>query len=162
MFTLPHIIAPKFTSQLLIRKCRTHVKHQREYLKLRIAVLMHGTTGEHLLTFPVTCSNTWKKSMLLSFAAWRCLCNLRWTPHKKCWWVAKTNTSKLLICWLKNSYRISTFRNCYAADHVKKSDLQRKSKTAEVFMKWLSQGIPLICGNLGTSKHFWILWSSHE
>ena len=37
-----------------------------------------------------------------------------------------------------------------------------KSKIAAVIMKWLSQGIPFICGNVGTYKHFWIPRSSHE
>ena len=61
------------------------------------------------------------------------------------------------------SIRVSTFRICYAnaADHVTKSDLKSQSKIAAVIMKWLSQGIPFICGNVGTYKHFWILRSSH-
>ena len=61
----------------------------------------------------------------------------------------KTNASKHLVCWLKNS--VSNFRNCYAneADHVTKSDLKSKTKIAAVIMKWLSQGIPFICWNVG-------------
>ena len=55
-------------------------------------------------------------------------------------------------------------RNCYAdeADHMTKSDLKSKTKIAAVIMKWLSQGIPFICWNVGTYKYFWIPRSSHE
>ena len=62
------------------------------------------------------------------------------------------------------SIRVSTFRNgyAYAADHVTNSDLWSKSKIAAVIMKLLLQGIPFICGNVGTYKHFWIPRSLHE
>ena len=58
---------------------------------------------------------------------------------------------------------VSNFRNCYAndADHMTKSDLKSKTKLAAVIMKWLSQGIPFICWNVGTYKYFWIPRSSH-
>ena len=48
--------------------------------------------------------------------------------------------------------RVSNFRNCYTneADHMTKSDLKSKTKIAVVIMKWLSQGIPFICWNVGT------------
>ena len=37
--------------------------------------------------------------MLLNFAGWRCYtCNLHLNHQEKHWWVAKTNTSKLLVC----------------------------------------------------------------
>ena len=60
--------------------------------------------------------------------------------------------------------RVSNFRNCYVneADHVTKSDLKSKSKIAAVIMKWLSQGIPFICWDVGTYQYFWIPRSSHE
>ena len=60
--------------------------------------------------------------------------------------------------------RVSTFRNCYAnaADHLTKYDIISKSKIAMMTMKWLSQGIPFICGNVGTYKHFWIPQPAHE
>ena len=47
--------------------------------------------------------------------------------------------------------RVSNFRNCYAneADHVTTSYLKSKTKIATVIMKWLSQGIPFICWNVG-------------
>ena len=52
--------------------------------------------------------------------------------------------------------RISNFRNCYAneVDHMTKSDLKSKTKIAAVIMKCLSQGILLICWNVGTYEYF--------
>ena len=76
---------------------------------------------------------------------------LRKPTHQSVWF------ADLRIC-------VSHFRNCYAneADHMTKSDLKSKTKIAAVIMKWLSQGIPFICWNVGTYKYFWIPRSSHE
>ena len=60
--------------------------------------------------------------------------------------------------------RVSNFRNCYAneAGLMTKSDLKSKTKIAAVIMKWLSQGIPFVCWNVGTYEYFWIPRSSRE
>ena len=93
--------------------------------------------------------------VLLNFAAWRCYpCNLRRNHQEKRRWVAKTNASKLLVCWLRFHFQKLLCKCSWSRDNY---DLKSKSKITAMIMKWLSQGIPLICGNVGTYKHFWIL-----
>ena len=163
VFTLPHIISPKFTSQLPIRKHRTHVWRHRECLKPAIAVSMHGNTAERLIRFAVTSTNNLKtRYMLLNFAAWRCYpCQFTSKPPRKTLMSCKNQRIKAfgLPPW-EFAFPLSYYAN--TADHMTKSDLKRKSKIAAVIMKWFLQGIPCICGNVGTYKHFWILRSSYE
>ena len=138
------------------RKCRTHVHRHRECLKLGIAVSMHGNTRQHRASrFAVT--------FFFNFAAWRCYpCNLHRNHQEKRWWVAKTNASKRLVCWLENSRFKFQKLLCKWGWSRDKSDLKSITNIAAVIMRWLSQGIYFICWNVGIYKHFRIPRSSHE
>ena len=115
VYTLPHIMVPKFASQLPIRKCRTNVQRQRKCLKLNARA--HRRTPH-----TSRCDNYWHfcKGMLLNFAAWRCYpFSLRRNLQDKRWWVAKTSASKLLVCWLENSrFHFQLCKCCWSRDKI--------------------------------------------
>ena len=129
VFTLPHIMGPKFANQLLIRNVGPTCKGSGNVWNWESRSRCTGTL-ENTAPHKIRCDN-----FFLNFAAWRCYARnadeLRKPTHQSVWF------ADLRI-------RVSDFRNCYAneADHMTKSDLKSKTKIAAVIMKWLSQGIP--------------------
>ena len=157
VFTLPHIMAPKFANQLPIRNvgrtCNSgNVWNWESQSRCTEAL-------ENTAPHKIRCDN-----LFFNFAAWRICnaCNLRRNHPEKRRWVAKPTHQSIWFADLR--IRVYNFRNCYAneVDHMTKSDLKSKIKIAAVIMKWRSQGIPFICWNVGTYKYFWIPRSSHE
>ena len=151
VFTLPHIMAPKFASQLPIKKRRAHVQRQRECLKLGIAVSMHGNTGERIIRFDakVQAVHIYIYIHVIDFYSMEMFSvQIYVETTKKNVELWKPTHQTFGFADLR--FRVFTCRNCYAnaADDMKKSDLKRKSKIAAVIMKWLSQGIPFTCGYL--------------
>ena len=96
VFTLPHIVAPLFTNQLPIRNVERTCNGSRNVWNSESRCT--GTL-ENAAPHKICCDNFW-----LYFAAWKCYpCNLRQNHQEKGWWLAKTNTSELLVGWLENS-----------------------------------------------------------
>ena len=98
VFTLPHIMVPKFANQLPIRNvgrtCNGSGNFWNWESRSRCTEALENTAPHK-----IRCDN-----LFLNFAAWRCYaCNLRRNHPEKRRWVAKTNASKRLVCWLENS-----------------------------------------------------------
>ena len=168
------------TSQQLCLLCHTswHINSRAHYLSGNVGRTCNGSGDvwnweprsrcrEHwkrLIRFAVTSNNIFLKFMLLIVQRRYVISaiDVETTTRNASLMSCENQHQKFWFVDLR--IRVSTFRICYAnaADQVPQSDLKRKSKIAAVIMKWLSQGIPLICGNVGTYKHFWILRSSHE
>ena len=101
VFTLPHIIAPKFASQLLIRNVGRACNGSGNIWNWESRSRCPGTL-QNAVPHKIRCAIFF--NMLLNFAAWTCYpCNLRRIHQEKRGWDAKTNAWKLLICWLENS-----------------------------------------------------------
>ena len=158
VFTLPHIMAPKFANQLPIRNVGRTCNGSGNVWNWESRSRCTGTL-ENTAPHKIRCDNFFFL-ILQRGDVMRAICVettqrnadvLRKPPHQSVWF------ADLRIC-------VSNFRNCYAdeADHMTKSDLKSKTKIAAVIMKRLSQGTPFICWNVGTYKYFWIPWSSHE
>ena len=157
VFTLPHIMAPKFANQLPIRNVGRTCNGSGNVWNWESRSRCMGTL-ENTAPHKIHCDN-----FFFYFAAWRCYaCNLRQNHPEKRDELRKPTHQSVWFADLR--IRVSNFRNCYTneADHMTKSDLKTKTKIAAVIMKWLSQGIPFICWNVGTYKYFWIPRSSHE
>ena len=157
VFTLPHIMAPKFANQLPIRNVGRTCNGSGNVWNWESRSRCTGTL-DNTAPHKIRCDNFFL--ILQRGDVMRAVCventqrnadELRKPTHQSVWF------ADLRI-------RVSNFRNCYAneADHMTKSDLKSKTKIAAVIMKWLSQGIPFICWNVGTYKYFWIPRSSHE
>ena len=157
VFTLPHIMAPKFAKQLPIRNVGRTCNGSGDVWNWESRSRCTGTL-ENTAPQKIRCDNLFFN--LQRGDVMRAICvettqrnadELRKPTHQSVWF------ADLRIC-------VSNFRNCYAneAAWMKKSDLKSKTKIAAVIMKWLSQGIPFICWNEGTYKYFWIPRSSHE
>ena len=157
VFTLPHIMAPKFANQLPIRNVGRTCNGSGNVWNWESRSRRTGTL-ENTAPHKIHCDNFFL--ILQRGDVMRAICvettqrnadELRKPTHQSVWF------ADLRI-------RVSNFRNCYTneADHMTKSDLKSKTKIAAVIMKWLSQGIPFICWNVGTYKYFWIPRSSHE
>ena len=157
VFTLPHIMAPKFANQLPIRNVGRTCNGSGNVWNWESRSRCTGTL-ENTAPHKIRCDIFFL--ILQRGDVMRAICvettqrnadELRKPTHQSVWFA---------------DLRIHVFnlRNCYAdeADHMTKSDLKSKTKIAAVIMKWLSQGIPFICWNVGTYKYFWIPRSSHE
>ena len=161
VFTLTHIMAPKFASQLLIRNVGRTCNGSGHVWNWESRSRCTGTL-ENAAPHKIRCDN------LFNICYW--ILQRGDVIHLIYIETTKRNADELQkpthqsFWFVDLNIRVSTFRNCYAnaADHVTKSDLKNKSKKAAVEIKWLSQGIYFICGNVGTYKHFWILRSSHK
>ena len=157
VLTLPYIMVPKFANQLPIRnagrtcngsgnvwnwesqsRCTRTVKNTAPH-KIRCDILFLIFSRADVIR--AICVETTKRNA-----------DELWKPTHQSVWFADLRI------------RVSNFRNRYAneADHVTKSDLKSETKIAVVIMKWLSQGIPFTCWNVGTYKYFWIPRSPHE
>ena len=156
VFTLPHIMALKFANQLPIRNVGRTCNGSGNVWNWESRSRCIGTL-ENTAPHKIHCDN------FFFFCSLEMLCvQFASKPPRETRWVVKTNTSKRLVCWLESS-RFQFQKLLYnEADHMTKSDLKSKTKIAAVIMKWLSQGIPFICWNVGTYKYFWIPRSSHE
>ena len=97
VFTLPHIMAPKFANQLPIRNVGRTCNGSGNVWNWESRSRCAGTL-ENTAPHKIRCDN-----FFLNFAVWRCyVCNLRRNHPEKRRWVAKTKASKRLVCWLKN------------------------------------------------------------
>ena len=97
VFTLPHIMAPKFANQLPIRNVGRTCNGSGDVWNWESRSRCTGTL-ENTALQKIRCDN-----FFFLFAAWRCYaCNLRRNHPEKRRWVAKTNASKRLVCWLEN------------------------------------------------------------
>ena len=98
VFTLPHIMAPKFANQLPIRNVGRTCNDSGNVWNWESRSRCTGTL-ENTAPHKIRCN-----IYIFNFAAWRCYaCNLRRNHPEKCRWVAKTIASKRLVCWLENS-----------------------------------------------------------
>ena len=135
VFTLPHIMAPKFANQLLIRNvgrtCNRTGSVWHWESRSRCTGTLENTTPR--------CDNFFL--ILQRGDVLRAICvettqrnadKLRKPTHQSVWFAGL-------------GIGVSNFRNCYTneADHMTKSDLKNKTKIAAVIIKWLSQGFPL-------------------
>ena len=98
VFSLPHIMAPKFANQLPIRNVGRTCNGSGNVWNWESRYRCTGKL-ENTAPHKIRCDN-----FFLNFVAWRCYpCNLCWNHPEKSWWDAKTNASKRLVCWLENS-----------------------------------------------------------
>ena len=157
VFTLPHIMALKFANQLPIRNVGRTYNGSGNDWNWKSRSRCTGTL-ENTAPKKIRCDN-----FVLILQGGHAI-------HAICVATTKRNANELRkpthqSVWFADlRIRVSNFRNCYGneADHVTKSDLKSKTKIAAVIIKWLLQGIPFICWNIGTYKYFWIPWSSRE
>ena len=157
VFTLPHIMMPKSVNQLPIRNVGRTGNGSGNVWNWELRSRWTGTL-EKTMPHKIRCDNFFL--ILQRGDVIRAICIE--TTQRNADELQKPTPQNVWFVDLR--IRISNFRNCYAneVDHMTKSDLKSKTKTAAVIMKWLSQGIPFICWNVGTYEYFWIPRSSHE
>ena len=157
VFTLPHIMAPKFANQLPIRNVGRTCNGSGNVWNWESRSRCTGTlenTAPHKIRCDIFFLILQRGDVMHAICVKTTQRNadeLRKPTHQSVWFADL-------------GIRVFNLRNCYAdeADHMTKSGLKSKTKIAAVIMKWLSQGIPFICWNVGTYKYFWIPRSSHE
>ena len=156
-FTLPHIVAHKFANQLPIRNVGRTCNGSGNVWNWESRSRCTGTL-ENTAPHKIHCDNLF---LILQRGDVMCAICVETTQRKADELRKPTHQS---VWFADLRIRVSNFRNCYTneADHMTKSDLKSKTKIVAVIMKWLSQGFPFICWNVGTYEYFWIPRSSHE
>ena len=150
VFTLPHIMAPKFANQLPTRNvgrtCNGSGNVWNWESRSRCTEALENTAPHK-----IGCDN-----LFLNFAAWT-------KPLRETQMSCENRRIKVfgLLTW-EFAFTISEIATQMRLITWQKPDLKSKTKIAAVIMKWLSQGIPLICWNVGTYRYFWIPRSPHE